>query len=91
MTDSEAREQFEKEYPPPTWAVKANGEAGKAIHFSHLKREWEGFEKGYEAGRLQGLSRAEEISGHGTEKYPFYAHEIASVIRKEIAAIREKK
>lgn len=45
------REQFNEAYPLEAWQVKANGEAvARAIQFQNLKREWEGFQRGYRAG-----------------------------------------
>ena len=55
------RDRFEQTYPPPTYAIKANGlEVAKAIHYgSHaLKDKWEGFQKGWQA--------ASEIRQEGT-------------------------
>lgn len=91
MAMSDAREQFEKEYAPPTWAIKANGKAGRAIHFSQFKREWEGFQKGFEAGRLSGLEEAaksqtaEDLARRFHTLYEAFAPRFNYETRKESA------
>jgi hypothetical protein len=49
-----ARERFEAEYPPATWAAAANGlEVAKVIHYGQreMKDKWEGFKKGWQAAQ----------------------------------------
>ena len=47
MTE-EARQAFEVAYPHMPYPA-SNKEVSKMIHYSHLKREWDGFQKGWQA------------------------------------------
>ena len=82
------REQFEKEYPAPQWAINATGEAGKAIHYAHLRKEWEGFQKGWQAAIQAERERCAELVRTQAVRFsPFgvraeFCYELADAIRR---------
>jgi hypothetical protein len=48
----EIRQAFEASYPLANWEIKQLGEpVARAIMDQHTKREWEAFQKGWEAAK----------------------------------------
>ena len=72
------KEKFKACYPPAKWAVVANGiEVANAINFANLTREWDGFQKGWQAAS-EVTSPMIKSRAIGTDDY---------VIDKEVAEI----